>query len=255
MKYILYIILLLPSFIHAQTQGELKTTIVAQTSKDSTYSRNDTLFRKIDGIERTVVPMIPTTTVSNKIIDENYRLALLALGSPFLTETVGFNLLSCNTSTALTDGQVKYTAVYLPKAATITGIKVYVRTQGSYTGDNENRVGLYTYSSGALTLVASSANSASLFTAAANAYQTIPFSATYAAQVGIYFVGIIYNNSAQTTAPTFAHATALNNAAMTSLGFTNSAKLYGTSNSATLPASINMSAITGTVGVAWIALY
>jgi hypothetical protein len=194
---------------------------------------------------------------SSDIQTNDIQLAYTALGSPVLAQTVGQDLSYCNTSTALVDGQIKYEAVYLPKAATLTGIKVYVRTLGSYTGDNNNRIGLYTYSAGTITLVASSANSASLWTSAANAIQTIPFSGTYTASAGLYFVGFIYNNSAQVTAPTLASGVALNNLAMgsTALGFTNSAKLHGTSSATDLPSSIAMSSITASTIPSWIALY
>lgn len=194
---------------------------------------------------------------SADIVTDHSILAYEALGSPILCNTVDFPLQTCNTSTALADGQIKYTAIYLPKAVTLTGIKVYVRVLGSYTADNNNRVGLYSYSGGTITLVASSANSGALWTSAANAIQTIPFSSTYAASAGIYFVAMIYNNSAQVTAPALASGTALNNLVMasTAYGFTNSAKLYGTSTGTDLPASIAMSSITASVIPSWVALY
>lgn len=186
-------------------------------------------------------------------------LAYQLLGSVAVAETVGQKLMYSNTATALVDGQIKYTAICLPKYEQLDGVRVYVRTQGSYTGDNNNRVGLYSYnvSTGLLTLVASSANSATLWTSAANAGQTIAFSAPYHAAPGIYFVAFIYNNSAQTTAPALASGVALNNAAMgsTAYNFSNSAKLYGTSTGADLPSTINMSAITASLIPSWVAVY
>lgn len=182
--------------------------------------------------------------------------AYAALGSPFLAQTVGSPIQLANTSSALTDAQIRFQAVYLAKAATITGVRVYSRTAGVYTGDANNKVGLYSYSGGTLTLVASSTNSASLWTGTANAFQTIAFSATYSASAGIYFVALLYNNSAQTTAPSIASGTALNNAAMATLAFTNSAKLYGTLATQTdLPASQAMSGITAATTTTWVALY
>lgn len=194
---------------------------------------------------------------SADIVVDADLLAYEALGSPILGQTVNQRLEYSNVSTALVDGQIKYEAVYLTKAATLTGIKVYVRVVGNYTGDNNNRVGLYSYSSGTLTLVASSANNATLWTSAANAIQTIPFSSTYAASAGLYFVGFLYNNSAQTTAPTLASGVALNNLVMasTAMGFTNSAKLHGTSSGTDLPSSIAMSSITASVIPSWVAIY
>lgn len=87
--------------------------------------------------------------------------------------------------------------------------------------------------------------------------QTIPFSSTYVAVPGIYFAAFIYNNSAQTTAPSLASCVALNNLVMssTSMGFTNSAKLHGTSTGTDLPATINMSAITSSVIPSYVQLY
>lgn len=184
-------------------------------------------------------------------------LAYQALGSAILAETVGQKLAYANVSTNMVDNQIKYTGIYLPKAATLTGIKVYSRVAGSYTADNNNRVGLYAYSGGTLTLVASSANSGTLWTSAANAVQTIPFSSTYFAVAGIYFVAYLYNQSAQVTAPALASCVAQNNLAMSgvALGFTNSAKLHGTSLGNDIPASIAMSAITASVIPSWVAIY
>lgn len=194
---------------------------------------------------------------STAIVTDNDLLAYTALGSPLLAQTVNQRLEFANTSTNLVDGQIKFTAVYLPKAATLTGIKVYVRVLGSYTGDNNNRVGLYSYSGGNLTLVASSSNNATLWQSSANAIQTVPFSSTYAATAGIYFVGILYNNSAVVTNPALASGVAANNLVMvsTAYGFTNSAKLHGTANGTDLTTPIAMSAITASVIPTWVALY
>lgn len=183
--------------------------------------------------------------------------AYQALGSPIVTETVAQKLQISNTSTPMVDNQIKYTAVFLPKAASLTGVKVYVRVLGVYTGDNNNRIGLYSYSAGVLTLVASSTNSSTLWTSAANAIQTIPFTTPYTATSNIYFVAFLYNQSAQTTAPSLASGVVLNNLAMasTAMGFSNSAKLHGTSLGNDLPASINMSAITGSAIPSWVSLY
>lgn len=195
------------------------------------------------------------TALNLKLQDNPLVAAYQLLGSPFKGETAGFPLMTCNTSSNLTDNQIRWIAVPLAQAQTLTGIRVYVRVLGSYTGDNNNRVGVYTYSGGTLTLQASSANSATLWTSAANALQTIAFSSTYAASAGVIYVAILYNNSAQTTAPALASGTALNNAAMAALAFTNSAKLFGTSNGNDLPSSIAMSAITASTVPTWVAPY
>ncbi len=182
--------------------------------------------------------------------------AYQAGGSPILAETLNFPLFWCNTATALVDNTVRFVAVWLPKDATITGIRVYVRTAGNYTGDQNNRVGLYSYSGGTLTLVASSTNSSTLWTSSANAFQTIAFSSTYAASAGLYFVGLLYNQSAQTTAPALAGGTALNNVAMATMLGTNNVKFLGTiAAQNNLPSSQASSGITGSTASYWVALY
>lgn len=185
-------------------------------------------------------------------------LAYAALGSPILAETVNFPLGMCNTAVSLVDNQLKLQSVYLTKGATLTGVKVYMRTTGAYTGDNNNRVGLYSYSGGTLTLVASSANNSTLWTAANNGILTIPFSSTYAASSGLYYVAVMYNQSAQTTAPQIAGPIAINNLVMqsTAYGFANSAKLNGTVAAKNdLPSTQAMTGVTSATSVIYVALY
>jgi len=253
MRKILIILLLLPSVLSfgqrvvGPNTAAIKSDITTVTGNAGSATTLQT-SRKINGV---------SFNGSADVSTNSSQQAYLALGSSLLANTVDFPLQFCNTSTGLVDGQIKYTAVYLDKDATLTGIRVYVRVLGSYTGDNNNRVGLYTYSGGTLTLVASSTNSGTLWTSAANAIQTIAFSSTYVASAGLYFTGMIYNNSAQTTAPSLASGTALNNLVMasTAFGFTNSAKLYGTSTGTDLPSSIAMSSITASVIPSFTAIY
>lgn len=182
--------------------------------------------------------------------------AYSAGGSPWVAQTLDLPLINAGTSTALVDNTVRFVAVWLPKATTLTGIRVYVRTLGAYTGDNNNRVGLYTYSGGTLTLVASSTNSSTLWTSSANAFQTIAFSGTYSAQPGLYFVGLLYNQSAQTTAPALAGGAAFSNVAMVTYQGTNSIKYFGTlAGQNDLPSTQAMSGVTGVTASYWVALY
>lgn len=179
-----------------------------------------------------------TTTLDIKIK------AYAAMGSTILAQNVDGDLANGTSGQALADGRIYFSAVYLTKAATLTGVKWYQVTAGNYTGDNENRVGLYTYSGGTMTLVASSANDANLWTATSGTIASKAFSSTYAAAAGLYFVGFIYNNSAQTTAPVLGiigSASTIN----TVTDFTNSAKTSGLISSQTaLPATQAMSGVT-----------
>lgn len=158
----------------------------------------------------------------NSAKTDNFPLGVQAMGGGMKAEAFGTNLVTATGSTALTDGQARYQAVYLPTAQTLNGLKFFIRTQGNFTGDNNNRVALYSYSGGTLTQVATSANDEAIWKAASNTYTTASFTAPYAAAAGLYFVGFIYNNSAQVTAPALGHMPNMGNAAMGSPDLTNS---------------------------------
>ena len=178
--------------------------------------------------------------------DNLTTIAFQALGSTFkgfLPSNVSC-LVSGNVN--FTDNQVAFIAYYLPTAQTITGVKFFQSFQGVYTADNYNGVGLYSYSGGTMTLVASSTNDGNIWKGTAQTWQTKAFSSTYNAAAGLYFIAYIYNNSAQTTAPIIGGTTSFSaNAAV--YDFTNSAKLSSTLNGQnSLPASQAMSGTTTT---------
>jgi len=156
----------------------------------------------------------------------------------------------------LTSGAVRFVPYYLPQSQTITGVKFYQANTANYTGNNYNGVGLYSYSAGTLTLVASSTNSASFWINTINTWVTKPFSSTYSASAGIYYIGMMYSFSSQTTAPqTIGGSTVNNNFATFDL--TNSAKIAGVSatGQTSLPSTISMSNINNTTNVPLIYLY
>jgi hypothetical protein len=176
-----------------------------------------------------------------------------ALGGVALAETIPLYLLGGNVG-AQTDGRMYFVAVWLEKAATLTGVKWYQNTQGAYTADNNNKIGLYTYSGGTMTLVASSTNDGNIWKAASNTWASKAFSATYAAAAGLFFIGFLYNSSAQTTAPVLG-GTNINSAAAT-FDYTNSARISGYVNTQTdLPSSQAMSGLTINTMMPFFALY
>jgi len=186
--------------------------------------------------------------------EENYE-AYAALGGGVKAAAIDILPTQATSAATFTDSQLRIVALFINKPQTLTGVKLWVRTQGSYTGDQNNKVGLYSYSGGTLTLVASSTNDADLWKASANTYQSIPFSSTYAATPGIYFVATLWNASSTTTAPAFGGVT-LTNAAMADLGFSNSAKLYGLVNTqGDLPSTLAMSSVTAAISPAWVGVY
>jgi hypothetical protein len=160
-------------------------------------------------------------------------LAYQALGSAIKAQTVGGNYLG-SANAALTSQRCYFVAVYLPKSSTITGVKWNQITQGNYTADNYNGVGLYSYNAGTLTLVASSTNDGNIWKGSGNTLQSKAFSSTYVASAGIYFVAFLYSSSAQTAAPTISGIVApFSPGGAFILDFTNSAKLVGTISSQT----------------------
>lgn len=188
---------------------------------------------------------------------ESVLAAFTALGSPIKYQAVGVPLQLANSSDPLLDNRARFIGVYVPTAGVITGIKVLPTVLGNYTGDNNNRIGLYSYdSAGTLTLVASSANNANLWTSAANAIQTIPFSAPYnLVTPGMYFVALLYSNSAVVANPQFATYTGVS-IGQSAIDFTFNAKLYSTILGMNdLPANQGFAGLTATSTAIWVALY
>jgi len=148
--------------------------------------------------------------------------AFTALGSAI----IGYSPMNLsnllNSNKALFDATLYVVGYYLPVGATISGVKFFQGVQGNYTADNYNGVALFSYSGGTITLVASSTNDGNIWKGTSNTWQTKAFSSTYVAAAGMYFIGMLYNYSAQTTSPTIGHSTSINNS---SYDFTNSAKM------------------------------
>lgn len=162
------------------------------------------------------------------------------LGSTVKASTFDLNRLT--SATNMTDGRLYFIPVYLRTAQTITGVKWFQGNQGNYTSDNYNGFGLYTYSGGTLTLVASSTDDGNIWKATANTYNAKAFSATYSASAGLYFIAALWNASATTTAPQLGSTTGLTNNSVTSVDFTNSAKyLSFVAGQTSLPATQAMS--------------
>lgn len=135
---------------------------------------------------------------------DDFLQGIRQLGSVALGRTLSLGPPSV--TIALIDGRCQLVACFLKKPGTVTGVKFIQLTQGNYTADNNNRIGLYTVSAGVLTLVASSANNGDLWKGAAGTI-TVPFNVPYVATAGVYYVGYIYNYSAQVTTPVIAGTT------------------------------------------------
>lgn len=186
-------------------------------------------------------------------LDDQLIIAQQALGSTVKSIGLGVrNFRDLTGSLALTDGQMRFIAVYLPKSQTITGVKWQQVTQGVYTADNENRVGLYTFSGGTMTLVASSADDGNIWKVASGAVGSKAFSTPYSANSGLYFIGVLWNASAATTPPFLGSGA---NLLLNNADFTNSAKIGSTYTSATIPTSLAQSATASQLGNLGLFLY
>lgn len=195
----------------------------------------------------------------NAIYDANfynqeYARIFNALGSAIVAFTSGD--INLNSGTALTDGQAEYTAIWLSKDQTLTGVKWFQSVAGNYTADNNNYLALYTYSGGTMTRVAISTNNGNIWKATSGTFSSAAFASPYAATAGLYFIGIVWNASATTTAPQLGVTVGLLTNAAASFDFTNSAKLYSTiAAQTTLPTSQAMSGTSGTNVGRWFGLY
>lgn len=187
-------------------------------------------------------------------LKKSYSLNMYAaLGGSILAEPL-YSAEKAIVNSSLFDGNVRGVAVWLPKDATLTGVKWFQSTQGDYVADNYNGIGLYSYAGGTMTLVASTTNDGNIWKAAGTAWASKAFSSTYAAAAGLYFVAVVYNNSAQTTGPQIA-AGANGNSNLVGVDFTNSAKISWLISGTTLPSSQAMSGVSGSNQNYYLGLY
>lgn len=146
--------------------------------------------------------------------------------------------------------------IVVKKPTLLTGLKFYLTVQGSFTGDNNNQVGLYSFDGTTLTLAASCTDDANIFKGTAQAYTTKAFTSTYLAMPGIYYGSFLYNNSAQTTAPAIGGMSNNQGNAVNGLDFANGAGLSLIKGATTvLPASIAASAMTTNQNRLWLGVY
>jgi hypothetical protein len=161
------------------------------------------------------------------------------LGSTLKGITLSCPDFKITTGGAIGDGTIRLVPVYVPVSATITGVRFFQGTQGAYTADNYNGVGLYSQSSGTLTLQASSTNDGNIWKGTTNTWQTKAFTTPFSASGGTtYYVAALYNTSAETTPPTIGCSPSLSNVSTSALiDFTNNNKLSVTFSSQTSLAS------------------
>jgi len=185
-----------------QVNGSAKATnvIIAEQAAPATPSASTgILYAKTDNLP--YYKNDAGTEYSLTIPESQVTIALQSLGSQIKGFVVSNSSFAATQSQPLTSQTLIFNAYYLPVGQVITGVKFFQQTQGVYTANNYNGVGLYSYSGGTLTLVASSTNDGNIWKGVALSWQTKAFSSTYNAAAGIYFVAALYSSSAQTTQP------------------------------------------------------
>jgi len=226
-------------------EGNLKTQaplVGSLTDSPAVYHASDSTWRLI------------APGVSDSLTYAQHIYA--AYGSSVKAEPIAGNAGNITGETTLTSQQIQYVTVYLPKASTITGVKWFQWTAGSYTASNYNGVALYSYSAGTLTLIDTSTASSNIWTASSFGWATQALKGTHYLQAGTYVIAMLYSESAQTTAPVIgAYSSAVSGNIM-SLDFSNSAKLNALlATQTTMAATKAMSALSTTNVQFYVALY
>lgn len=191
------------------------------------------------------------------LANDQYTLIHQALGSAILEQT--FPAKDITTNGTLVSGNLYFYPIWSKSAQTITGIKWYQVVKGSYTADQNNAIGLYTYSGGTLTQVATTGNVANLWqTSSSNTIGNRAFTGTYNVTANtLYFIAILWHSSGTTTSPVIGAGTSNISANVSILDYTNSAKFSSVITAQTnIPSPTQvMSGAAASAGNIWLAFY
>jgi hypothetical protein len=197
---------------YSEAQGGNITTFYVQPNQDRTIIR-----QYINGGWRVYGDPSP----------QPYTPGIMAqrgLGGGGVYETMPIYL--ATTLVALSSGNLSLVAIDVSNTSTFTGVRWFQTSNSNFVANNNNKVGLYSYSAGDLTLIASSASANNMWDNGQNTWQVRAFSSPVTVNPGTYFIACLYNSSSQTTGPSIAGAAAAINATiMTPADLTNSAKL------------------------------
>jgi hypothetical protein len=195
------------------------------------------------------------TQLNGRLTNDATVLGYQGLGSLIKGYPLGINLTAVGASTQFVNQRLWLIPVYVPANSVITGVRWLQITLGNYTANNYNGVGLYSVSGGTATLAISSSNNGNIWkTYSANTWGSQSFDAPYSASKGSYFIGALYNTSAQTTAPAAGNV-AIAAATVQSFDFTGG-RLYNIlATQLTMPTSVALSTTTGVTTGWYFSLY
>jgi len=106
------------------------------------------------------------------------------------------------TSADLVSQTIYWIAYYLPETRTITGAKWLQQTAGSYTANNYNGIGLYSFSGTTFTRITLTNDDGNIWKASSFTVGTKAFPVPQVLTSGVYYLAFMYSTSAPTTAPT-----------------------------------------------------
>jgi hypothetical protein len=190
----------------------------------------------------------------NTVSQDNSLISYRALGATILAQNGDFA--QANTSNTFVSQAARFAFFYLEQGITATGLRMLCRVVGVYTPNNFNGVALYSFVGGVITRIAISADIPTLWSGtAAGSIISAPFTAPINLLPGIYFVGLLYNTSAQTTAPQIDYFTTFATNKSLALFTGNVALTYTLAAQTTLPASATVASLTAVSSWPWLALY
>lgn len=183
--------------------------------------------------------------------------AYQALGSEMKALPLFGSLSQVNTGGVMVDRSIRLIPVNLLSNETITGINYLISIAGDYTADAYNGVGLYTYSAGIYTLVASSTNDGDIWKGTINTFHSKVFTTPYNAVKGLYYVAMLWCRSAVVAVPQIACGPSNGGfTATASADFTNGAKTISIlAGQTSFPATITASATAVSATNIFAALY
>ena len=186
---------------------------------------------------------IPISSPPSGAEYDDYLAARAELGDIGKYSPIGISPFLANSGTSIGDGFLNFYSVYIPKTDTISGVCWTQQTSYTFVADHNNKVGLYSYSGGTLTLVASSANDGNLWKSGTGR-KSKAFTAPVAVSKGVYYIATLLNGSSGTISANITRSVLNISSTMQNNGFANSAILHGSLSAQTdLPATLNINTL------------